>query len=47
MGERTRRLKKIKSYLQGFLDEMVWRIEFRGLEQKRQFLLKVFSEMNW
>jgi len=32
MGEKTRRLRKIKLTLQGYLDEMVWRIENRKIE---------------
>lgn len=47
MGEKTRRLKKIKSYLQGFLDEMVWRIENRNIEQKRNYLVEVLNIDNW
>ena len=47
MGEKTRRLKKIKSYLQGFLDEMVWRIENRKVEEKRDFLIKILNTEAW
>ena len=47
MGEKTRRLKKIRSYLQGFLDEMVWRIENRNIEDKREFLIRILNVDAW
>ena len=47
MNEKTRRLKKIKSYLQSFLDEMVWRIENRHLEQRRSSLVEILKTHNW
>jgi len=47
MGEKTRRLKKIKTHLQGYLDEMVWRIENRTVETKRQFLIRILGTSNW
>jgi len=47
MGEKTRRLKKIRSYLQGFLDEMVWRIENRNIEDKRNYLIRILSTDAW
>ncbi len=47
MGEKTRRLKKIKIYLQSYLDEMVWRIENRKIEEKWAFLIKYLNVENW
>ena len=47
MGERSKRLRKIKGHLQGYLDEMVWRIENRNVEDKRNFLINVLKVENW
>jgi hypothetical protein len=47
MGEKTRRLKKIKSHLQGYLDEMVWRIENRKIDEKRDFLINILNVYSW
>ena len=38
LREKTKRLRRVKMLLQNYLDEMVWRIENRSLEQKRIFL---------
>lgn len=32
LGEKTKRLRRVKSHLQNYLDEMVWRIENRTLD---------------
>ena len=47
MGEKTKRLKKIKTYLQGYLDELVWRIEYRNINQKRNFLVQILTTEAW
>jgi hypothetical protein len=47
MGEKTRRLTRIKSYLQGFLDEMVWRVENRNIEDKRKYLISILTTESW
>ncbi|CDW71267.1 UNKNOWN [Stylonychia lemnae] len=47
LGEKTRRLKRVKSHLQCYLDEMVWRIECRTLDEKRNYLLKTLNITEW
>lgn len=47
LGEKTRRLKRVKSHLQCYLDEMVWRIECRTLEEKRAYLLRTLNVVAW
>ena len=32
LGEKTKRLRRVKMHLQSYLDEMVWRIENRTLD---------------
>jgi len=47
LGEKTRRLKRVRSHLQSYLDEMVWRIECRTIEEKRKYLIELLSVQNW
>jgi hypothetical protein len=47
MGEKTRRLRRVKNLLQPYMGEMVWRIECRTLEEKRAYLLKTLSVREW
>lgn len=47
LGEKARRLKRVKSHLQCYLDEMVWRIECRTLEEKRKYLIKILTVEEW
>lgn len=47
LGEKTRRLKRVKSHLQCYLDEMVWRIECRTLDEKRKYLIRILNVTSW
>jgi hypothetical protein len=47
LGEKTRRLRRVKSHLQCYLDEMVWRIECRTLEEKRKYLIRILQVSEW
>jgi len=47
LGEKTRRLRRVKSHLQCYLDEMVWRIECRTLDEKRKYLLRILNVHAW
>ena len=47
LGEKTRRLRRVKSHLQCYLDEMVWRIECRTLEEKRKYLVRILNVTEW
>jgi hypothetical protein len=47
LGEKTKRLRRVKSHLQCYLDEMVWRIENRTLEQKRSYLINLLQVDQW
>jgi hypothetical protein len=47
LGEKTRRLRRVKSHLQCYLDEMVWRIECRTLDEKRKYLLRILNVHSW
>ena len=47
LGEKTKRLRRVKGHLQGYLDEMVWRIENRTLDQKRKYLVNILSVDQW
>ena len=43
MKEVTQQLTKIKSQLQSYLDELVWRVEHRTLDSKRDYLINIFK----
>ena len=47
LGEKTKRLKRVKSHLQGYLDELCWRCEHRELNEKRGYLIDVLSVTSW
>ena len=47
LGEKTKRLKRVKSHLQGYLDELCWRCEYRELSEKRQYLIEVLEVSAW
>ena len=47
LGEKTRRLRRVKSHLQCYLDEMVWRIECRTLVEKRAYLVRMMNVHAW
>eukprot|EP00347_Sterkiella_histriomuscorum_P012033 403370148 len=47
LGEKTRRLKRVKAHLQCYLDEMVWRTQCRTLDEKRAYLLKTLNFTEW
>ena len=47
LGEKTKRLKRVKSHLQGYLDELCWRCENRDLHEKRLSLINVLGSDNW
>lgn len=47
LGEKTKRLKRVKSHLQGYLDELCWRCENRELDSKRESLISVLGAENW
>ena len=47
LGEKARRLRRVKSHLQCYLDEMVWRIECRTLDEKRNYLIKILNVEEW
>jgi hypothetical protein len=43
LGEKTKRLRRVKSHLQGYLDELCWRCEHRELDKKRDYLVEVLQ----
>ena len=47
LGEKTKRLKRVKSHLQGYLDELCWRCENRELADKRNTLIEILQLKNW
>ena len=47
LGEKTKRLRRVKMHLQSYLDEMVWRIENRTLDLKRAYLKRILHVEQW
>lgn len=47
LGEKSRRLRRVKSHLQCYLDEMVWRTECRTLDEKRKYLVRILQVKEW
>lgn len=47
LGEKTKRLKRVKSHLQSYLDELCWRCECRELADKREYLVETLNVDSW